>query len=81
MSELRNRLEYVREAYGIKTLKELHQRLGGKPTYEAMRTYHKEDSPVNPPVSYIDRYGRVFGVNLTWLVRGGSVIWEKEAGG
>jgi len=85
MKALRDRLEYVRTESGIKELKELHKRMntdGYKGvSYEAMRTYHREVNPRDPPIHYIIQYAKVMNVNLTWLVRGDTLWREKEAGG
>jgi transcriptional regulator with XRE-family HTH domain len=73
------RLEHVRDSRGL-TLKEFHERLGGREfvSYSAVRNYELDR---DPPVSYLLQVSRNFAIRLEWLLTGDGARTEAEQEG
>ncbi len=73
------RLEFVRKQVRCDTLRDFwrHLRKDGEYeiSYEAVRNYHNDR---NPPVEYLNRVAKTFGVSLEWLATGQERPWPGD---
>jgi hypothetical protein len=76
------RLEEVRKALGIRTIKRFHQALlegdESDPSYNAAKLYHSDRTKKGVPAHYLAKVSSAFGVNLDWLVTGRGPMWRAE---
>jgi hypothetical protein len=74
------RLEHAREVHGLRSVREVQQRLssqlGYEVSYPSVRAYHVGER--EPPAEYFVRFAELTGARLEWLLTGREPIFERD---